>query len=109
MERGKCPVCLTRAGGGSADGRGSSSQRLYGARWRRESGLFLLEHPFCTDPYKRHGDILVLADEVDHIIPHKGDLTLFWDKDNWQGLCKPDHSRKTASEGGFGNSNRWNH
>lgn len=24
---------------------------------------------------------------VDHIIPHKGDMTLFWDPDNWQSLC----------------------
>lgn len=43
------------------------------------------------------------ATEVDHIIPHRGDQQLFWDTNNWQGLCKPCHSRKTAQEdGGFG-------
>jgi 5-methylcytosine-specific restriction protein A len=39
-----------------------------------------------------------MATEVDHIIPHKGDMKLFWDSDNWQGLCKSCHSKKTAKE-----------
>ncbi len=44
-----------------------------------------------------------LATEVDHIIPHKGDMSLFWDPSNWQSLCHACHSRKTAREdGGFG-------
>lgn len=43
------------------------------------------------------------ASIVDHIIPHKGDKQLFWDRDNWQPLCKKHHDRKTATEdGGFG-------
>jgi 5-methylcytosine-specific restriction protein A len=44
------------------------------------------------------------ATVVDHIIPHQGDMTLFWDADsNWQSLCKTCHDRKTATEdGGFG-------
>ena len=37
---------------------------------------------------------------VDHIIPHKGDRKLFWDKTNWQALCKPCHDAKTAREDG---------
>ncbi len=28
---------------------------------------------------------------VDHKIPHKGDQKLFWDRDNWQPLCKACH------------------
>lgn len=36
--------------------------------------------------------------EVDHIVAHKGDMGLFWDQANWQALCKPCHSRKTATE-----------
>jgi 5-methylcytosine-specific restriction protein A len=40
---------------------------------------------------------------VDHITPHGGDEALFWDRDNWQPLCKPCHDAKTAREdGGFG-------
>lgn len=41
---------------------------------------------------------------VDHITPHKGDRGLFWDRNNWQALCKTCHDTKTAAEdGGFGN------
>lgn len=28
------------------------------------------------------------AQVLDHIVPHKGDKTLFWDSANWQGLCE---------------------
>lgn len=47
---------------------------------------------------------LVAAECVDHIVPHKGNSLLFWDKRNWQPLCNACHSHKTASsDGGFGN------
>ena len=42
---------------------------------------------------------------VDHITPHKGDKALFWQRANWQPLCKQCHDIKTAIEdGGFGRS-----
>jgi 5-methylcytosine-specific restriction endonuclease McrA len=31
------------------------------------------------------------ATVVDHIKRHCGDQVLFWDKSNWQPLCKPHH------------------
>jgi 5-methylcytosine-specific restriction enzyme A len=31
------------------------------------------------------------ATVVDHITPHKGDQSLFWDSANWQPLCKLCH------------------
>lgn len=34
---------------------------------------------------------MVAASVVDHKIAHRGDMTLFWDKANWQSLCKPCH------------------
>jgi 5-methylcytosine-specific restriction protein A len=34
---------------------------------------------------------------VDHVTPHKGDRRLFWDKSNWQSLCKPCHDRDKQS------------
>ena len=33
------------------------------------------------------------ASVVDHIRPHRGDQTLFWDQDNWQPLCKDCHEK----------------
>lgn len=36
--------------------------------------------------------IIKQAEVVDHIIPHREDLNLFWDQDNWQPLCKEHHN-----------------
>jgi Restriction endonuclease len=39
-----------------------------------------------------------LADVVDHVVPHRSDVALFWDElHNWQSLCYSCHSRKTAA------------
>lgn len=65
-------------------------------RWRCESERFLERHKFCADCAELGAD--VLASEVDHIVPHRGDARLMWDRENWQSLCKPCHSRKTARE-----------
>ncbi|MEY5099146.1 MAG: hypothetical protein RJA36_1865, partial [Pseudomonadota bacterium] len=41
----------------------------------------------------------VLAGVVDHITAHRGDLSLFLDRDNLQSLCKPCHDgHKQAQE-----------
>ncbi|WP_256371941.1 hypothetical protein [Roseivivax sp. THAF197b] len=29
---------------------------------------------------------------VDHVIPHRGDMQLFWDRTNWQALCAHHHN-----------------
>lgn len=76
-------------------------QRGYTNRWARASKLYLKEHPFCERHLER--GISRSATVTDHRIPHRGDMRLFWDQDNWQALCKTCHDQKTASEdGGFG-------
>ncbi|WP_456848588.1 hypothetical protein [Bradyrhizobium sp. USDA 4504] len=37
---------------------------------------------------------------MDHIVPHRGDMKLFWDRKNWQALASsPCHtSRKQSKE-----------
>lgn len=41
------------------------------------------------------------ATVVDHIKRHGGDQALFWDKSNWQSLCKPHHdSTKQMQDNG---------
>jgi len=80
--------------------RDKAVKALYGAMWRKASAAFLAANPLCRI-CKEQGKV-VLAKEVDHIIPHKGDYDLFWDESNWQTLCKMHHSQKTAKEdGGF--------
>ncbi|WP_217597159.1 HNH endonuclease [Cohnella sp. GbtcB17] len=82
--------------------RGTSAQRGYGAAWRKAREGWLRKHPLCV-ACERQGK-LTPANEVDHIRPHRGDKVLFWDRLNWQSLCKSCHSAKTAREnGGFGN------
>lgn len=77
--------------------RGNAAKRGYGNQWRKARVGYLGQHPICV----RCGDI---ATVVDHIIPHKGDMNLFWSVSNWQSLCKTCHDRKTVKEdGGFGN------
>src|ERR1051326_1487634 len=76
--------------------RGSARERGYTSKWEKASKAFLAKHPICADPFAMHGKRLVIATLVDHIIPHRGDMTLFWDStSNWQVLCRPCHSIKT--------------
>lgn len=83
--------------------RGSSHERGYTSAWRRARESFLRAHPLCAE-HERGGG-LAAASVVDHIKPHRGDMKLFWDRSNWQGLCKPCHDVKTATQdGGFGNA-----
>jgi len=35
---------------------------------------------------------------VDHIEPWNGNLRMFWDQKNWQGLCANCHNVKTGAE-----------
>ncbi|MGE5390886.1 MAG: HNH endonuclease [Deltaproteobacteria bacterium] len=76
--------------------RPNARERGYDSRWRRASKLFLEFNPLCRQCQKE-GELTV-AEVVDHIIPHRGDQTLFWDESNWQPLCKKCHDRKTRTE-----------
>lgn len=85
--------------------RGSASSRGYGRKWQAARADYLSAHPLCVRC--REAGRVEAATEVDHIEAHRGDLGLFWRRSNWQALCKPCHSRKTATEdGGFGNADR---
>ena len=85
--------------------RGTSTQRGYNSVWRKARKRYLAANPICVE-CEREGK-LTASTEVDHIIPHQGDMDLFWDEDNWQALCKSHHSAKTAREdGGFGRGDK---
>ncbi|MED1801704.1 HNH endonuclease signature motif containing protein [Brevibacillus porteri] len=81
--------------------RGSAAQRGYDARWRSAREAYLRQHPLCVDCMK-DGKAMA-ASVVDHIVAHKGDKRKFWDRSNWQVLCKKRQDQKTVREdGGFG-------
>lgn len=78
--------------------RGSASARGYGRKWQHARAAWLRQHPLCRAC--EDDDVITAAVEVDHLIPHRGDKRLFWDRSNWQSMCKPCHSEKTAREDG---------
>lgn len=75
-------------GGSNTDSRLDPTNRFF----RRARRAFLNEHPICNH-CKRH-----MATVLDHIRPHRGIASLYWDRDNWQGLCVWCHGLKTALE-----------
>lgn len=70
--------------------RATASQRGYGARWRRVRAEHLKSESLCRACKAR--SLYVPADVVDHVIPHRGDMKLFWDPDNLQSLCAHCHN-----------------
>jgi 5-methylcytosine-specific restriction enzyme A len=78
--------------------RGTAHERGYTSRWHKARTGYLRNHPLCVR-CEQEG-MLVPANVVDHIKPHKGCTRLFWDRDNWQSLCKMHHDRKTFHEDG---------
>ena len=87
----------------------SSTQRGYGYAWQKARAGHLRSHPFCVFCLRDAGitatsieDVILecadrsiavpYASVVDHSVPHRGDMMLFWDKALWQSLCSTHHS-----------------
>lgn len=74
--------------------RPSSADRGYGHAWRKARAEFLVLNSLCSWPGCR-----APASVVDHIMPHRGNQALFWNRANWQALCAHCHdSHKQAQE-----------
>jgi len=74
----------------------TTNEKGYDGRWKKARKIYLKSNPLCVrclaeGKYKK-------ATVVDHIVPHRGDKRLFWNKSNWQALCKKCHDRKTMTE-----------
>lgn len=76
----------------------SASRRGYGSKWQKASREYLKSHPLCVMCMAENPPRYVKATVVDHKIPHRGDQKLFWDRSNWQALCKKHHDHKTLTE-----------
>ena len=74
----------------------SAASRGYGSAWQKASRQFLQAHPLCEECMKQGK--YVKATVVDHVVPHRGDEELFWDRSNWRALCKRCHDKKTGNE-----------
>lgn len=86
-----CP-CERRRKAEADARRPPARERGYDSKWDRERAAFLKVQGKCL----RCG---AQATVVDHKVPHRGDMKLFWNRGNWQPLCKPCHDRwKQATE-----------
>ncbi len=74
----------------------TASFRGSGRAWQKARKEYLAAHPLCVMCQKEGR--YTKATVVDHIIPHRGDERLFWDRTNWQALCKMHHDKKTGLE-----------
>lgn len=68
--------------------------------WQKASAAWLQQYPFCVlclvrgrvnecalnDTCTRQRRLV-----VDHIEPHRGNMDLFWDQNNWETLCRMCH------------------
>ena len=98
--------CSVHAGNGLSSGannagphgarRPSAAARGYGHKWRVLRRKFLLRNPLCVQCKER--GLVVAATQVDHVVPHQGDATRFWNVSNLQSLCASCHSRKTRRQ-----------
>lgn len=88
----------------------TSGERGYTYKWQKAREAYLLAHPFCVFCLRAKGitctdtseqweqwskvapGMPTMATVLDHAIPHRGDMVLFWDRTNWQGLCATCHS-----------------
>jgi 5-methylcytosine-specific restriction protein A len=69
--------------------RGSARERGYGARWDRASAGFKLKHPLCAG-CEAIGRVVPTV-VTDHVEPHKGDQSKFWNARAWQPACRWHH------------------
>ncbi|RTL80825.1 MAG: HNH endonuclease [Bradyrhizobiaceae bacterium] len=96
-----CP-CQTKRKAQHDATRPSAAARGYDGKWRTESKAFLAlpGNERCACGCGRR------ANMVDHKVPHRGDMKLFWDRSNWQPMAfSPCHSsRKQSIEAGGGRS-----
>lgn len=90
-------------------GKGTTTERGYGWKWQQARAAFLArpENALCRRCLDKGR--ATPANVVDHIKPHRGDQMLFWDRANWQPLCKPCHDIKTVTEDAGLNSGAHTH
>jgi 5-methylcytosine-specific restriction enzyme A len=87
--------------------RGSPLERGYSARWNKRAAIFRASYPLCGMRPDGRPPVASQCFEagratpgaaVDHVVPHRGNLELFWDElNNWQTLCAACHGAKTAA------------
>lgn len=74
--------------------RPNANARGYGRRWRKAAKHYLIDNPLCA--VCAEAGRVEAAVLVDHVLPAVKYPKLFWDRNNWQGLCRDCHGAKTG-------------
>ena len=76
--------------------RPTARARGYDSKWEQERAAYLRARPSCERVVdgKACGQVATI---VHHIVPHRGNLKLFWSRSNWSPRCKPCHDRAEQS------------
>ena len=100
---GRCGTCAR----GVEQRRGTARERGYTRRWEHAARAFRQEFPLCGMRPGGRAPVMsrcheqgkaTAAQQVDHVTPHKGDQSLFWDREgNWQSLCAECGARKSQA------------
>jgi 5-methylcytosine-specific restriction endonuclease McrA len=79
-----------------ADGRrGSARVRGYTTPWDKAAAGHRAKHPLCVYcAMGAWGDAPrdTAADLIDHLIPHRGDQAIFWNRRDWVSSCTDCHN-----------------
>lgn len=104
VSRGFCPVHAPLQ---YERQRAHSTARGYSKAWRQRAALFRQRYPLCGMRPDNQPPVMsacydakipTLGDQVDHVVPHRGDHARFWDEHgNWQTLCASCGARKSAA------------
>jgi 5-methylcytosine-specific restriction endonuclease McrA len=82
---------------------GKRRHPFYNRKWQGARADYLARHPLCVMCVA--AGRVTPATVVDHVKPHKGDATLFWDQSNWQSLCQHHHNSTKQSQ----DQSKYNH
>lgn len=95
LSRGRCDCSKSKAQDRATDARrGSAHERGYDYRWSLASKWHLKANPLCVRCLGL--SVTTAATLTDHIVPHNGSYSIFWDRDNWQSLCAHCHDGPKA-------------
>ena len=90
LEAARAPSARGAQRGGGQGGAGAAAPERSAPRLRSPlapgPAAYLERHPLCVAC--RAEGRLEPATVVDHVVPHRGDLVLFWDERNWAALAR---------------------
>ena len=77
-------------------GKYSRTSAYNNTRWHKIRKAQISKAPLCQRCLSFN--LVTIATDADHQVPHRGDPKIMWDTNNLQSLCRSCHSWKTSEE-----------